>query len=62
MNRLQNGRNSDSVVSAINGLRKDISEMPRNTYSINGITYDDGSNVAKAIETLIRATKIERRV
>lgn len=61
MNRLQNGRNSDDVVSAINRLRKDMSDMPRNTYSINGITYDDGSNVSDAIQTLVRAAKIERR-
>lgn len=61
MNKLQNGRNSDDVVSAINRLRKDMSDMPRNTYSINGITYDDGSNVSDAIQTLVRAAKIERR-
>lgn len=61
MNKLQNGRNSDNVVSAINGLRKDISDMPRNTYSINGITYDDGSNVSDAVKTLVRAARIERR-
>ena len=31
------------------------------TYQINGITYDDGSNVSDAIKTLVRAAKIERR-
>ena len=50
------------MVSAINGLRKDISDMPRNTYSINGITYDDGSNVSDAVKTLVRAARIERRM
>ena len=40
----QNGDNSD-VVSAINGLRKDILNRPQNVYTVNGITYDDGSNV-----------------
>lgn len=60
--RNQNGVNSD-VVSAIDKLRKDLSENSGgNTYSINGITYDDGSNVSDAIKTLIRAAKIERRV
>ena len=33
-----------------------------NTYQINGITYDDGSNVRDAVETLIRASLIERRI
>lgn len=60
--RNQNGVNAD-VVSAIDKLRKDLSENGGgNTYSINGITYDDGSNVSDAIKTLIRAAKIERRV
>ena len=60
--RNQNGVNAD-VVSAIDKLRKDLSENSGgNTYSINGITYDDGSNVSDAIKTLIRAAKIERRV
>lgn len=62
MNGNQNGGSSD-VVSAINKLRDDLSNIGGNTYnSINGITYDDGSNVANAIQTLVRATKIERRV
>jgi hypothetical protein len=62
MANYQNGRNSSDVVSAINGLRKDISDMPRNTYSIGGITYDDGSNIADAVSSLVRAARIERRV
>lgn len=60
MANYQNG-NTDELVSSIKALRKDISDMPRNTYSINGITYDDGSNVADAIKTLVRAAKVERR-
>ena len=31
------------------------------TYNINGVTYDDGSNVAMAVGDLIRAARIERR-
>ena len=61
MNKRRNG-NSD-VVDAVNSLNDTMTNIkPGNSYNINGITYDDGSNVAKAIETLIRATKIERRV
>jgi hypothetical protein len=60
MNTVQNGGNTD-VVAAIKGLRKDISGMSNNTYTINGITYDDGGSVAAAIQTLVRAAKIEGR-
>lgn len=59
--RGQNGGNKD-VISAINGLRKDLADLPRNNYNINGITYDDGSNIHDAIEAIIHAALIERRV
>ena len=32
------------------------------TYTIDGITYDDGSNISDAIKTLVKATRMERRV
>lgn len=56
----QNGFNSD-VIKAIDNLRKEIGSINGNTYNLNGITYDDGSNVADAIQTLVRAANIERR-
>ena len=59
--RSQNGVNAE-LVSAINKLRKDVGNMGNTTYSINGITYDDGSNVSEAVKSLVRAAKIERRV
>lgn len=59
--RSQNGKDTD-VVSAINKLRKDFGDLNRPSYTINGITYDDGSEVSEAIKTLVRAAKIERRV
>ena len=59
-NRSQNG-NMDEVVSAINKLRKDLGNVGGTSYNINGVTYDDGSNITSAVETLIRAAKIERR-
>ena len=59
--RIQNGRNSD-IISEINKLRKDINDMDRNSYTVNGLTYDDGSNVSEAVKALIRATRVERRV
>ena len=59
--RSQNGVNDD-IVSAIDKLRGDISGMERPSYTINGITYDDGSNVSNAVESLVRAARIERRM
>ena len=56
----QNG-NIDDVIRAIDRLRKKLDENDRPIYNINGITYDDGTNVSDAIQTLIRAARIERR-
>ena len=56
----QNRFNTD-VIKAIDSLRKEIGTTNVNTYNLNGITYDDGSNVADAIQTLVRAANIERR-
>ena len=51
------------VVSAIDRLLDRIDNMPRgNTYNVNGINYDDGSNVSNAVSALIRAARIEGRV
>ena len=55
----QNGTAND-VVSAINKLGSNIGSSG-DTYNINGITYDDQSSVAEAIQVLIRAANIERR-
>ena len=56
----QNG-NSD-VIEAIDRLAKNINQTPGNTYNVNGITYDDGSSIASAVEQLVRAATIGRRV
>ena len=59
--RNQNGTTND-VVSAINRLRKDIGNVGGTTNNIvNGVTYDDGSNIADAIKVLVRATRVEGR-
>lgn len=59
-NNRQNGNNED-VVNAINGLKKSIGNAGNTYNNISGITYDNGSAVSEAIETLVRAAKIERR-
>lgn len=58
--RIQNGGNGD-VVSAINKLSKQLSNVGGSTYNVNGVTYDDGTNVSNAVQSLIRAAKIEGR-
>ena len=60
MNGIQNGSNND-VIAAINDLGSRIGDRPGDTYNINGITYDDGSNITSAVEALIRAAIRERR-
>lgn len=57
----QNGGNAD-VVSAINKLRKDLGNVGGDHYSVGDITYDDGSNVASAIKSIVKAARIERRI
>lgn len=59
MNR-QNGVNDD-VVSALNKLRGDLGNIGGDTYIVDGVTYDDGTNISEAVKTLVRAAKVERR-
>ena len=61
MNNRQNGSNGD-VISAIKDLGSKLGNMSGNTYNVNGVTYDDGSNISDAVKTLIRAARVERRV
>lgn len=59
MNNRQNGETD--VVSAIKDLGKQIGKTSGDTYTINGVTYDDGSNISSAVKELVRAARIERR-
>ena len=62
MNRNRQNGTTDDVISAINKLRKDLGNVGNTNYTINGITYDDGSNISEAIQSLVRAAKVERRI
>ncbi|MBO5319087.1 MAG: tape measure protein [Ruminococcus sp.] len=62
MSKRQNGATNNDVVSAIDGLRKSMGEIGNTVYNVNGITYDDGSNVSNAVESLIRAARVQRRI
>ena len=59
-NRNQNGVTGE-IVSAIDKLRKDLGNMQGNTYNIDGVTYDDGTNISNAVQDIVRAAKVERR-
>lgn len=59
--RGQNGAN-EGVISELGKLRKDIAGLKHVSYNIEGINYGEGSEVAEAIETLVRAALMERRV
>jgi len=59
--RIQNVGNDD-VVSAIDRLRDKLDGVGSSNYNINGVTYDDGSNIAETVKALVRAVRIEGRV
>ena len=62
MNRkIQNGSNDD-IVSAINKLNNGLENSRGDIYNFGDITYDDGSGISDAVQTLVRAARMGRRV
>lgn len=61
ISRSMSGRNSNDVYSAITDLKNVLAGKTGDTYNINGVTYDDGDNIRGAVESIVRAAKIERR-
>lgn len=52
----------DDVVSALGAVERTTSNIQGgDTYNVNGITYDDGSNITEAIRTLTHAVITDRR-
>jgi len=52
----------EDVVSALGSVERSTSNIRGgDTYNVNGITYDDGSNITDAIRTLTRAVITDRR-
>lgn len=62
MNSRTAGASNTDIVKAINDLNKRMDNIQQNIYNVNGITYDDGSNVASAVGQLVNAMQIKRRV
>ena len=61
--RMSTNQNGNSeLVSAISDLKKSLNTRTGDTYNIDGITYDDGSNIATAVQSIVRAARMERRV
>lgn len=59
---IQNVNDNSDILSALKDLKGALANTGNTTYRIDGITYDDGSNVTSAVQTLVRAAKIERRI
>ena len=62
MNSKTASASGTDIVKAINDLNKRMDGIQQNVYNVNGITYDDGSNVASAVGQLVNAMQIKRRV
>ena len=66
INRTMSSRNQngtfDDVVNAVDRVRMKLNDLSQPSYTVNGITYEDGTAVSSAIRELVRVTNIERRV
>ncbi len=62
MQNRQNGVNNADVIRAIDRLGQKLDGRSGDSYTIDGVTYDDGSNIAKAVNTLTREIKVRRRM
>ena len=61
--KIQNESTTADVVSALNSLKNAIANTNGgNTYVVDGVTYDDGSNITDAVKTLVNATVVEKRL
>ena len=60
------GRNSVTnrdILDALDRLNASLSGVKGgDTYNVNGITYDDGSNISMAVRDLIRTVRVGRRM
>ena len=62
MSQRQSGNDNSDVVNAVNRLRRSIEDNPSVVNNISGVTYDDGTGISNAVNDLIHAIKVERRV
>lgn len=57
----QNQNRVDPTITAIEGLKSELGKTGNTYNTINGITYDDGSNIHSAVGTLLHAAGVQRR-
>ena len=59
--KIQNRYDNSDVISALKDIKDNLNTSGP-SYTVNGVTYDDGSNIVNAVESLVRAARIERRI
>ena len=59
--KIQDGYDNSDVISALKDIKDNLNTSGP-SYTVNGVTYDDGSNIVNAVESLVRAARIERRI
>lgn len=57
----QNQNRDNPTLAAIESLKSEIGKTGNTYNTINGITYDDGSNIHSAVGTLLHAAGVQRR-
>ena len=62
MTNTHRAASASDMMTMMDMLKGTLNKPAGNTYIVNGITYDDGTNVASAVSSLIRAARVERRV
>ena len=58
----QNGFDNGDIISAIKDLKSEIGKVQGTTNIIEGVTYGDDSSISSAVQSLVRAATIERRI
>lgn len=59
--RMTRQNSGEEVISAIDRLGKNLGNTSGDTYNINGVSYSDNAEISEAVQTLVRAARIERR-
>lgn len=52
---------NEDILNALSDLGSVLGSQSGDTFIVDGVTYDDGSNITDAVRELIRAAKVERR-
>lgn len=59
----RNAVSNMDILDALNRLNSNLSNVKGgDTFQVNGITYDDGSNISTAVRDLIRTVRVGRRM